>query len=97
MAGVTVRISHNSGDAKTSSADRMRLHRARKKDGYRVSSPMEISNILLLELVDQGQLDEYDIDNPDGLAAAMNPFLDDQLEYLVLKGRGSVTKGKTAW
>ena len=94
MAGVTVRISHNSGDAKTSSADRMRLHRARKKMGVRVAGPLEISNDLLLELVDQGQLDEYDIDTPDGLATAMSPLLDDKLEELVLKGRGSVTKGQ---
>ena len=84
-------------DAKSSSADRMRLHRARKKMGVRVAGPLEISNDLLCELVDQGQLDEYDIDTPDGLAAAMSPFLDDQLQYLVYKGRCSVTKGKSAW
>ena len=97
MAGVTVRISHNSGDAKTSSADRMRLHRARKKMGVRVAGPLEISNDLLLELVAQGLLDTYDIDTPDGLATAMSPLLDDKLEELVLEGVAASRKGKYAW
>ena len=65
-----------------SAAARMRLSRWRKREGQKVLRNIVITSDTVDVLVDAGRLPQWDADNPDAIASAVEKLLDNLETFL---------------